>query len=488
MSTFQSIATPTVPTAEKQAVALSSVVAAIFLTSMKMVVGVLTGSLGILSEALHSALDLVAAVETYLSVRVSDKPADLSHPFGHGKIEALSAFIETALLFITCGWIIWEAIRRLFFRQVHVEPTIWAFGVMFISITVDTFRSRALFRVARKYNSQALEADALHFSTDVYSSTVVLLGLILVYIAEQRKIFWLRDADPVAALVVAGIVVYISLLLGKRTVDALVDAAPQATSLRIAELVSNIPGVLNLDRIRTRQSGARLFVDLRLTLESNIPLEHAKTVADMVESEVHQLFPTSDVVIHTNPREPSSSDLVEKIRSIAHRRNFKVHEVTAYEVNGRINVNLDMEVDPQLRLEEAHDQATLLERDIKSQLREVDEVNVHIEPLLKRVEAANEVRLARSEVEHKLAELAQEIPGLINCRLVEAHQVGENVLVRLHCTMDPNLPIGRVHDLTEDLDFRFRKAFPQTFKVSIHAEPEDRSKGGTRAPISGDGA
>ena len=276
MSTNPSTRTLSDYSREKQAVALTSVGAAVLLTTLKMTVGILTGSLGIISEAMHSGLDLVAATITYLSVRLSDKPADTEHPFGHGKVEHLSAFIETGLLIVTCAWIVWEAVRRLFFRDVHVEPSLWAFGVMFISITLDTFRSRALFRVARKYNSQALEADALHFSTDVYSSTVVILGLVLLYVSEQGNLHWLRNADPAAALVVAGIIVYISLRLGKRTVDALVDAAPTGTSPLIAETVSRVPGVLSLDRIRTRESGSRLFVDLRLTLASNISLEHAK--------------------------------------------------------------------------------------------------------------------------------------------------------------------------------------------------------------------
>lgn len=230
MAPLEAGMTNRIPTQEKQAVALASVIAAFLLVAMKLTVGLLTGSLGVLSEAMHSGLDLVAAVLTYFSVRVSDKPADPDHPFGHGKIESLSAFAETALLFVTCAWIIWEAIRRLFYHNVHVEPTLASFGVMFIAITIDTFRSRALFRVARKYNSQALEADALHFSTDVYSSSVVILGLILVYVANQNNLPWLRKADPVAALVVAGIVVYITLKLGKRTVEALVDASPEGSS------------------------------------------------------------------------------------------------------------------------------------------------------------------------------------------------------------------------------------------------------------------
>jgi cation diffusion facilitator family transporter len=456
---------------EKQAVALTSVGAAVLLTTLKLTVGIWTGSLGILSEAMHSGLDLVAAAITYISVRVSDKPADIQHPFGHGKIEHLSAFIETGLLIITCAWIVWEAVHRLFFRDVHVEPSLWAFGVMFISITIDTFRSRALFRVARKYNSQALEADALHFSTDVYSSTVVILGLILVYVSEQQHLRWLQDADPAAALVVAGIVVYITLRLGKRTVNALVDAAPTGTSALIEETVSHVPGVLSLDRIRTRESGSRLFVDLRLTLADNISLEHAKSVADMVEGEVHHVFPNADVVIHTTPQEPSSGDLVAKIRAVAHRQNFLVHEVTAYEVNGRINVHLDLEVDPQLRLAEAHDRSSQLESEIKANLPEVNEVNVHLEPLLVGVETGNEARIDPLAVERMLEELARDTAGVRDCHSIEAHQVGGHVVVRLHCTLEPDLPIAKVHDITETVEFKLRQAFPQISKITIHAEP-----------------
>ena len=174
-----------IPTREKQSVALSSVFAALILTVSKGWIGWWTGSLGILSEAAHSALDLIAAGLTYVSVRLSDRPADSTHHFGHGKVENLSAFLQTGLLLVTCVWIIFEAARRLFFREVEIQPSLWAFGIIFISITIDTFRSRALFRVARKYDSQALEADALHFQTDVWSSSVVVLGLVLVSLAGE---------------------------------------------------------------------------------------------------------------------------------------------------------------------------------------------------------------------------------------------------------------------------------------------------------------
>jgi divalent metal cation (Fe/Co/Zn/Cd) transporter len=254
-------------------------------------------------------------------------------------------------------------------------------------------------------------------------------------------------------------------------VDALVDAAPAGAARRIAEVITRVPGVFDLGRIRVRQSGSRLFVDLSLTLGSNIPLEHAESVADMVEAKVHELFPTADVDIHTTPQEPSSGDLVEKIRSVAHRRNFSIHEVTAYEVNGQVNVNLDMEVDPALQLDQAHEQATLLEREIKQNLPGVNEVHIHIEPLLKAVAAGNEVRLDEVRVTRKLLEIARQTPGVLDCHSLEAHRLGDNVLVRLHCTMEPHMSVARVHDITEVLAFRFRQAFPQILKVSIHAEP-----------------
>src|SRR6476661_7740796 len=212
--------------AEKRAVAGHSVLAALAITALKIVVGVTTGSLGILSEALHSVLDLIAAIITLMSVRVSDKPADADHQYGHGKVENFSAFIETGLLLLTCVWIIYEAVKRLFFHHVEIEPSIAAFAVMFFSMGVDFWRSHALGRIAAKYDSQALEADALHFSTDIWSSGIVIIGLTLVLLGRKYGIGWLRDADPVAALFVAGVVVYVSSRLARRTVDALLDAAP----------------------------------------------------------------------------------------------------------------------------------------------------------------------------------------------------------------------------------------------------------------------
>src|SRR5579859_7689286 len=196
---------------EKKFVALSSVGAAIGLTTVKIVVALLTGSLGILAEAAHSGLDLVASLLTYFAVRVADRPPDVTHHYGHGKVENLSAFLEAGLLILTAIWVMYEAIRRLLFHDSHVEITIWAFLVMFVSIAVDATRSRILLRVARQTGSQALEADALHFSTDIWSSSVVIAGLLVVWLNERFSLAgWLGQADAIAALGVSGIVIWVS--------------------------------------------------------------------------------------------------------------------------------------------------------------------------------------------------------------------------------------------------------------------------------------
>src|SRR5262249_12163543 len=287
--------------AEKRSVAGNSVLAAVAITTLKIIVGVTAGSLGILSEAAHSGLDLIAAVITFLSIRVSDKPADADHQYGHGKVENVSAFLETGLLLLTCVWIIYESVIRLFFRKVDIEPTIAAFAVMFISMAVDYWRSRALGRIAAKYDSQALEADALHFSTDVWSSSVVILGLLLVMLGRTYGIDWLRDADPMAALVVAGIVVYVSWRLARKTIDALLDAAPAGVRSQIISAVAGVGGVLEVDRVRIRRAGNHYFADVSIGLDRQVTFQHSGQLTDRVTEAVHAVLPDADVMVHSAP-------------------------------------------------------------------------------------------------------------------------------------------------------------------------------------------
>jgi len=282
---------------EKSRVALFSVLAAILLTSFKMLVGILTGSLGILSEALHSGLDLVAAVITLFAVRVADKPADKTHNYGHGKVENLSALAETLLLFITCFWIIYEAVHRLISGKTEIEVTIWSFLVVIISIAIDYTRSRALFKVAKKHNSQALEADALHFSTDILSSSVVLLGLIFAS-------FGFFFADPIAALFVAIIVVYISFKLGKRAVDALLDKSPEDTVSKIEAVLESAKHITRYHDLKVRTMGAETLVEMNIHVTPGITIEKAHQISHDVEDEIKQFVERCEVHIHIEPEGP----------------------------------------------------------------------------------------------------------------------------------------------------------------------------------------
>ncbi len=287
---------------EKTSAALSSVLAAIGLTTFKIIVGVTTGSLGILAEAAHSGLDLVAAMVTLFAVRFSGKPADSEHLYGHGKIENLSALFETLLLLGTCVWIIYEAIQRLFFKQVVVEASIWAFIVMAVSIIVDFTRSRVLAAAARKHNSQALEADALHFSTDIWSSSVVILGLIGVFIAGRiPALSFLHKADAGAALGVAVIVIYISVQLGGRTIQALLDSAPAGMVEKITQALAELPGVIDCHNVRIRYSGPHMFVDVHVTMDGSLTLYEAHHLSDEIEQKVGMLSPGADVTVHPEP-------------------------------------------------------------------------------------------------------------------------------------------------------------------------------------------
>ncbi len=288
---------------EKSKAALNSVVAAVFLTGLKAVVGWWTDSLGILAEAAHSGLDLAAAMVTLLAVRIASKPADSGHPYGHGKVEHLSALTETLLLFGTCAWIIYESVDRLLADEVKVEATIWAFGVMVVSILVDASRSRMLYRAAAKHRSQALEADALHFSTDIWSSAVVLLGLLGVKIADWYPQFdVLRKADAAAALGVAAIIVLVSGRLGQRTVEALMDASPKGVAEKIKARVEAVEGICDCHAVRVRHSGPSYFVDLHITLDGSLPLHAAHGVTEQVEQAVGEILPGADVTVHPEPR------------------------------------------------------------------------------------------------------------------------------------------------------------------------------------------
>ena len=456
--------------AEKRGVAGNSVLAAIAITTLKVVVGITTGSLGILSEAAHSALDLIAAVITLLSVRVSDKPADAEHQYGHGKVENFSAFIETGLLLLTCVWIVYEAAQRLFFRHVNIEPSIAAFVVLLVSMGVDFWRSRALGRIAAKYDSQALEADALHFSTDIWSSGVVMLGLALVLAGRTSGVTWLRDADPIAALFVAGVVVYVSSRLARRTIDALLDAAPREVRSQIIAAVRKVDGLLEVDRVRIRRAGNRYFADLSVGLARNVTFQRSEQVADAVADAVHTVLPDADVVVHSIPRATRTENIFDRVRAVATRHNFNVHDVSVQDLSGLLHVEQHLELDERLSLKEAHDRVSVLETEIRQDVPEISSILTHIESEPATIEPGDEV-VRDAALEKRLKRIAGAFPEILDVHEVRVKHVRGRLYISCHCTMSDDLSLSRVHDISTELETRFKQEAPELFRVLIHPEP-----------------
>jgi cation diffusion facilitator family transporter len=460
---------------EKKSAAANSVLAALALTGMKLVVGLLTASLGLLAEAAHSGLDLVAAFITFLAVRVSDRPADDDHPYGHGKIENFSALVETLLLVLTCAWIIYEAIIRIFVRHVEITPNVWAFLVVLVSITVDISRSRMLYRTASKHRSQALEADALHFSTDVWSSTVVLVGLGLVWLGQHvfpRQAPILHKADAVAALGVAFIVLFVSYRLGKRTVNVLLDGAPDGLPKKIGELAAGVEGVIRAGQVRVRRSGPRVFVDMNVEVDRNLSFERTHAIAEAVEAQIQTVAPGADVVVHTDPRESERETIARRVRSVADRNLIPVHNISVHDDRGQLYVDLHLEVDDHLLLHQAHELASHIEQDLRREIPAIKRVNTHIESRGTGVGSGVDVTAREPEMVEILRKIANEVVGKSCCHNVMIRRQGGKLAVSLHCGFDRNLPIIEAHRISTKIEEAVKKRIPSVEYVLVHTEPE----------------
>jgi cation diffusion facilitator family transporter len=459
---------------EKKRAALLSVGSALLLVSLKTFLVVRTGSLGVLSEALHSGLDLIAAIITFLSVRMSDRPADERHPYGHGKFENFSAFVETGLLAVTACYIVYEAFNRLFFRSVHIQPSVTAILVLFFALSIDITRARALRHVARKYSSEALEADALHFSTDVWSTIVVIAGVGLVWAGEMWNLPALIYADSLAGMTVAAVILWVGAQLGRRTLDALLDVAPEGLQQEIARAVARMDGVLDVDRVRVRRAGSRHFVDATVSVPRTASLEQVHALSDAIEKRIGEIVP-SDVMVHAEPRAPQGEHLFEAIRAVAQRMGLAIHDVSALQQDGQLFIELHLEVDEMLSLRDAHRQSMELEEKIRELRDGTVDVNIHIEPQGRHIAIPDagigEMKQLARAIEEFLNRLPSEFDELLNCHDVHVRQVEHHILVSCHCTMKSALPITQVHDVTAALEDRVKEKFPQIYRVTIHPEP-----------------
>jgi cation diffusion facilitator family transporter len=451
---------------EKEQVALSSIAASAGLTVAKAIVGIATGSLAILSEAGHSLIDLGATVMTYLAVRISGKPADEQHHYGHGKVEAVSALAETALLFLLSGVVIWEASKRLLEHERHlVEATIWAFGVILVSIAVDFFRSRALRRAARETQSHALEADALHFSSDLWSSLAVLVGLVGVY-------FGFPQADSVAALAVAVLVCIAGWRLGRRTIDMLIDVAPPGAAAMITAIAAKVPGVVRVEQVRARAVGEKTFIDLAAAVSRTLPLDRVNAIKDDVAAALRAQMPGAEPTVTTYPVALSNETVLDRVMVIARNRALAVHHVTVHDIQHRLAVSLDLEVDGKLTLRAAHDLADGLESAIVGELGPGVEVETHIEPLQTQDAAGREAPPERVKaMEIALAEIAAEGRIIRDVHDVRVRETDDGEIVNFHCRVDPQLSVQTVHENVDALERALKLRSSSIKRVIGHAEP-----------------
>jgi divalent metal cation (Fe/Co/Zn/Cd) transporter len=335
---------------------------------------------------------------------------------------------------------------------------------------VDYWRSRALGRIANKYESQALEADALHFSTDIWSSAVVVLGLVLVLVGRSYHISWLADADPIAALFVAGVVVYVSSRLARRTIDALLDAAPAEVRGKIVAAVSNVDGLLEVDRVRIRRAGNRYFADVSIGLSRGVTFQRSEQVSSAVTEAVRSVLPNADVVVHSAPRASLAENIFDRVRAVATRNNFNVHDVSIQDIEGRLHVEQHLELDERLSLKDAHDQVSLLESEIRHDVPEISTILTHIESEPATIETGDEV-VRDVALEKRLRTAAAEFPEILDVHDFEIKRVRGRLYVSCHCTMSDELPLSRVHDISTELEIRFKQDSPDLFRVLIHPEP-----------------
>lgn len=458
---------------EKHRITLVAIAAGLALTCLKLVVGLLTGSLGILSEAVHSGIDLVGSIITYISVRIAGRPADQDHPYGHGRFENLSAMIQGLLLIITAGVIIYESVRRIFFVTVEVEVSTSAFLVMGTGIAIDVWRSRLLSRAARRYHSQAMEAGALNFRADVFSSGVVILGLGLV---AYGKVIGgggvLARADALAALVVAIVIVAMSVQLVLKGVNVLLDRAPVTLQKRMTIAAASVPGVVKSQPVRLRESGDRLFADITVAVPRTTSLAAAHTITEQVEGSIRQVEPRTETVVHVEPTITETETAAEQIRAIALWMGVDTHHERVYWVEDHLEASVHIQVEPSLTLQQGHHLAHRLVAALKDDLH-LRRVNTHIEVGTPHPDWRRDISQQHPEYVENIRQIVTQIGVAGRCDEVRLYRSeGSGTDVVLHCKFPLSALMGEIHRRTELLEQALRERLPELEHVLIHAEPD----------------
>ncbi len=457
--------------AEKRRVALRSMMAAGAMTLLKLAAGLFSGSLGVLSDAAHSALDLAGSALTFFSVRVSDKPADEDHTYGHGKFENLSAFGEAGLMAISCAWIVWEAMQRMILGTMELHHSIWPVLVLLASIAVDYRRSRQLRRVADRTGSPALATDAFHFASDIWSTLAVLAGLGAAWIGQRVGVVWLRYADPCAAIMVSLMILRLTFRLGRETVAALVDEVPAEVRSQVLNEVTRVRGVLEIEQARVRRAGAAYFADLTVALPRSDTFEHTGEHVREITDAVHRVLPEADVVVHTVPRQDFSESIFDRVRAVAARNNVNVHDLSVQLRNGQLRVELHVELDETLPLRQAHSFVTGMEAEILREAPEIGSILTHIESEPATIEKPEAMAEAERRIGQVLRQAAAEFAEIKDVHEITVSRSGDHIYLSCHCTLPDDLPMQRVHEAITSLEDRFKLECPEVYRVTIHPEP-----------------
>jgi cation diffusion facilitator family transporter len=454
----------------KKRTAAISVLAASLMVALKLWTGLQTGSIGMQSEAVHSGLDLVASILILASVSVSDRPADEGHAYGHGKVENLAAFTETLLMIASVLWILMEATERILGNSPPLKLSVWPFTVLLLSIAVDFLRSRALGRVARQTRSQALEADALHFSMDIWSSLAVIGGLLAGFAAQYWHVRWLRLGDPLAAVVVSIIIFKVCWKLARQTVDILTDAAPIETRRRVTESVRRLPNILGIERVRLRLSGNHYFADLTVGMPRNLSFQRTEQIKEQVADAVHRVLPEADVLVNVVPRAGGSESIFDRVRAVVARHNLSVHELSVQHFDAKLHLEQHLELPESLSLREAHALVTAIETETRAEVPEIDTILTHIES----ERGTIELEARRSEdaaMEARLRDLVGEFPEILDVHDVVVSNARERTQISCHCTLPDDRSMAEVHALITALEDRVKSEIPQVARVFIHPEP-----------------
>jgi cation diffusion facilitator family transporter len=448
----------------KTRVAAISIFASAGMAAAKFIVGILIGSLALVSEALHSSVDVVATIITWMVVRVSDLPADEEHHYGHGKFESISALGVIAILYVLAGGILVESWSRL--REGTAPPTISAipFVVLLIDIAVNFWRARALQRTARETRSQALAADALHFASDVLGSVAVIIGLALTGLG-----FWWGDSA--AAIAVAIMIALLGLRMARSTVETLLDRAPEGAAERAREAIEQVAGVVDVERLRVRMVGATHFVDAIVRVPRTYPIDRVDEIKQKAQAAVAAVLGDADVTFTSVPVALDNESVRERIMVIARNSGLAIHHVTVHDLGGKLTVSLDLEVDGEMALNAAHDIAHDLERNIRDEFGADVEVDTHVEPLEPELPFGADAARDRIEtIKDALSRFAA-TTAIHDIHNVRVRDTDAGEIVNFHCRAAPSMSVIRVHENVDEIERALRRAFPTVKRVISHAEP-----------------